>query len=158
MKRTVMVLLAVLVAMPLSRAQAQDKAAQMQKAEEIKKLDRKLCEAMEKGDADTIDRSTAEHYMLIDPTGNVWGKKKSLEAFKDKTVTFESIKDSDVKVHVYGDTAVITGLAAIKGKAKDHDINGEYRWTRVYNFSNGNWLCVTEHLTFVLNPEKLKKK
>jgi ketosteroid isomerase-like protein len=152
MKRTVVILVAVVFMLPVARAQAQDKA------EEVKKLDRKLSEAILKGDFELLDRHTAEHYMLIDPIGNVWGKKKNLEAMKSKMITFESIKDSDVKCRVFGETAVITGLAEVKGRSKDHDINGEYRWTRVYNMSDGRWQMVTEHLTHVTNPEKLKKK
>jgi ketosteroid isomerase-like protein len=158
MKQTILILLAMLIAGPLSRAQAQDKVVTKgPQVEEVKKIDHHLSRAMEKGDIELIDKHTADHYMLIDPVGNVHGKKKSLAFIKDKKVTYDSIKDSDVKTRIYGQTAVLTGLAEIKGKTEKHDISGEYRWTRVYAMLDGRWQCVTEHLTFVHDPEKLKK-
>ena len=159
MKRTGLILLALLIAGPLSRAQAQDNVVTKgEKIEEVKKLDHMLAHAIEKGEFDLLEKHLAEHYMIIDPTGNVWGKKKSLDFIKSKSITYDSIKDTDVKARIYGSTAVVTGLAEIKGKTKDHDISGEYRWTRVYAVLDGHWQCVTEHLTYVTHPDKLKKK
>jgi len=159
MKRTSLILLALLIAGPLSRAQAQDQVVTKgEKIDEVKKLDHKLSHAMEKGDIALLEKHMSEHYMMIDPTGNAWGKKKCVEFMKSKSIVYDSIKDRDVKARIYGSTAVVTGLAEIKGKMKDHDISGEYRWTRVYAMLDGHWQCVTEHLTFVQDPEKLKKK
>jgi len=159
MNWTKVMLVTVLLTMPLSRTQAQDKVlTKGEKVDEVMDLDRKLSHAMEKNNIEMIDKHTADHYMMIDPVGNVWGKKKSIEFLKSKGIVYESIKDSDVKARIYGHTAVLTGLADVKGKMKDHDINGEYRWTRVYALMDGRWQCVTEHLTFVSHPEKLKKK
>lgn len=158
MMRTALVLLAAAIAIPAPAARAQDKTGGKEKIDEVKELDHKLSQAILKGDFDMLDKHTAEHYMMIDPLGNVWGKKKNIEFIKSKKVTFDSIKDTDVKARVYGNTAVVTGLAEVKGKAPEHDINGEYRWTRVYTMMDGRWQCVTEQLTYVTDPSKLKKK
>jgi ketosteroid isomerase-like protein len=153
MKRMgVILLVAAIGAMSLSRAQADEK--DNKRIEEVKKLDARLSEAIVKGDTALIERHTADDYMVIDATGHVWNRKQNLEALANKTLTFESMKDSDVKVHFYGDAAVVTGLSEVKGKTKTHDINGEYRYTRVYILHDGRWQCVSEQLTHVYNAKK----
>ena len=44
---------------------------------------------------------------------------------------------SDIKVRIYGDTAVVTSKADLVGKNGDRDISGRFRYTRVY--SNRVW-------------------
>jgi ketosteroid isomerase-like protein len=113
-----------------------------------------VTEAILKGDTKFLDRHTADDYMVIDSSGAVWDKKKNLEFLGSGNVKFESIKDSDVKVHFHGDAAVITGLADVKGKSKTHDLAGEYRWSRVYVQRDGRWQCVMEQLTRVFKEKK----
>jgi ketosteroid isomerase-like protein len=53
-----------------------------------------------------------------------------------------------VKVRVYGDAAVVTGRATIKGQLKTgadsaQDISGQYRYTRVYVKQQGQWRLVS---------------
>ena len=67
-------------------------------------------------------------------------------------MVFESIKDSDVKVQLYGDSAVLTGRTDIKGKEKSQDISGAYRWLRVYVKRDGRWQVVAEQVTRMARP------
>ena len=97
---------------------------------------------------------TSDEYVLTSSTGKLWDKKKNLEALKEGTLTFDKIDDTDMKVHMYGDAAVVTGKAEIKGKSKDRAFDDEYRWTRVFVHHDGNWKCVTEQLSRVWTPEE----
>ena len=53
-------------------------------------------------------------------------------------------KFDDMKVHVYGNVAVVTGRNTIKGVWEDieHDISGPYRFTDVFVKRDGRWQCV----------------
>ena len=77
----------------------------------------------------------ADDYILIDPRGRVHTKEQYLEHLSKGKANpkFEDLKETDVKVRVFGDTAVVTGLLHVKGKLQDKDVSAEYRWTRVYN-------------------------
>nr|MBA3766029.1 nuclear transport factor 2 family protein [Acidobacteriota bacterium] len=55
-----------------------------------------------------------------------------------------------LKVRVYGETAVVTGRATVKGKYKGMDISGQYRYTHVFVKQRGHWLVVTAQQTRVL--------
>ena len=160
MKRTGAVLLMALAAVYLSpQARAEDKkeAKDGQTAESVEKANRSLTEAILKGDAKDFDQMTSDEYVLTSSTGKLWDKKKNLEALKEGTLTFDKIDDSDVKVHMYGDAAVVTGKANIKGKSKDRAFDDEYRWTRVFVNHDGSWKCVTEQLLRVWTPEEREK-
>jgi hypothetical protein len=50
---------------------------------------------------------------------------------------------SDIKVRIYGDTAVVTSKADLVGKNGDRDISGRFRYTRVYSNRMGQWRIVS---------------
>ena len=62
-----------------------------------------------------------------------------------KSTTYSSMEYTDLKVTVFGDTAIATGAYAAKGAAegKPFDLRGRFTdtWVRV----NGKWQCVASH-------------
>jgi len=54
---------------------------------------------------------------------------------------------SELKVHVYGDTAVAAGTSTVKGTYKGQDISGKYRFTDVWVKRNGKWHAVASQST-----------
>jgi ketosteroid isomerase-like protein len=142
------VLMAILT-VGLSSARGQDAVS------DLKKLDAKLTDAFNARDVETLGKHLADGYTLIDPRGGVHGKKAYLKHLADGTKV-HNLKETDVKVKVFGDTAVVTGLLHVKGKEKDKEVSAEYRWTRVYNKTGETWHCVHEQHTFV-HPKAEKK-
>ena len=45
---------------------------------------------------------------------------------------FDSLVADDIKVRVYGDTAIVTYRATVKGKDQGGTIDEQRRWTRVF--------------------------
>lgn len=148
-KVSVMLLLAVLTF-------GQTPARGEEKKDDLKALDAKLTNAFKDRDVKTLDKFTAPDYVAIDPLGRVHEKKKYLEHIGKGTAKFDEVKETEVKVRIFGDTAVVTGLLYLKGTARDKDISGDYRWTRVYAKKGGEWLCVAEQHTYVQPKEKDK--
>ena len=94
------------------------------------KLEQDWGDATMKGDAAFVDHCEADEYVYTDPNGQLSNKKDSLEAAKAGATKIASFKIRDVKVHVYGDAAVLTGQTQLKGKDEGgNDISGDYRWT-----------------------------
>ncbi len=127
----------------LSSARGQDPVS------DLKALDAKLTDAFSKRDLKTLGKNTADDYVLIDPRGGVHSKTEYLKHLTEGTPAVKDLKETDVKVRVFGDTGVVTGLLQVKGKVQDKDVNAEYRWTRVYNKKGSEWLCVLEQHTHV---------
>ncbi|MGO8753378.1 MAG: nuclear transport factor 2 family protein [Thermoguttaceae bacterium] len=145
-----------ILAVGLSPARGDDKKTET--AAELKALDAKLTEAFESHDFEMLGKHTADDYILIDPRGRVHTKEKYLEHLSKSKANpkLAELKETDVKVRVFGDTAVVAGLLHVKAKVQDKDISAEYRWTRVYNKDGDTWQCVLEQHTHVLPKEEAK--
>jgi len=146
-------LLVAFLSVGLSPARGEDKKTDT--VSDLKALDVKLTDAFKTRDVKTLGKYTADDFLEIDPRGGVHTKKQYLEHLSKGTAKFESLKETDVKVRVFGTTAVVTGLLHLKGTVGDKDISGDYRWTRVYHKkkSDGEWLCVNEQHTYVVPKE-----
>ena len=156
MKMVSTVLFMAILAVGLSPARGDDKKAET--AAELKALDAKLTDAFKSHDFEMIGKHIADDYILIDPRGGVHKKEQYLEHLsKGKgNPKFEDLKETDVNVRVFGDTAVVMGLLHVKGKVQDKEISPEYRWTRVYNKKGDEWHCVHEQHTYVVPKEEAK--
>jgi ketosteroid isomerase-like protein len=155
--RVILPAVALVVALSGARADAQG-AGKDEKIAAVKKVDRKLTEALIKRDGKELDRLTSDDYVHISPNGIVYNKKQSIKGLTEEPrLTFEKIDDSEIKVAIYGNTAVMTGLSKMKGKSKTRgDFDEEYRFTRIFVLHDGNWLCVHEHLNRFFPPEVKK--
>jgi|GEM_PF-467422 len=101
--------------------------------------------AMVSGDAAALERILAEEIMDTDPVGRPWTKAQSIAALKSGTMKATSWAMDDMKVHVYGDTAVVTGRTTLTGRFHGEDISGQYRWTDTFVRRDGRWQCVATH-------------
>jgi ketosteroid isomerase-like protein len=111
--------------------------------EHLKKLETERAAAVVKGDADWLDKHTADDYMLISMSGQISDKAKMLEGFKSGQSKLTSDDLSDMKVRVYGNTAIVTGKADVKGMLGGQDATGQILFTRVYVKKNGTWQTVS---------------
>ncbi len=78
-------------------------------------LDTKYQAAVKNNDADTMDRILADDFVLVTGLGKIYTKADLLEEARSKRTVFEHQEDSDQKVRVWGDTAVVTALLWAKG-------------------------------------------
>ena len=62
---------------------------------------------------------------------------------------FDTLTTDEVKVRVYGDTAVTTGLAKVKGQSGGQDLSGTYRYMNVLVRRGGRWQSVAFQATQV---------
>jgi ketosteroid isomerase-like protein len=115
----------------------------------LAQLEQQWADALVKRDQAVIDRITAPDWMLTDPEGNLTTKAQADTDLKSGTVAFESFKTDELKVRVFGDTAVVHGLETEKSKYKDKDTSGQYRFTDTFVKREGRWQCVATHVTRV---------
>lgn len=90
-----------------------------------------------------MDHLLADDYLGISANGTVETKAQELAQRRAGTVRIQSLDISDIKVRVYGDTAVVTSTAELVGVNGQSNISGNYRYTRVYNKRFGQWKIVS---------------
>ncbi len=96
-----------------------------------------------KGDTAAIERLEAADFVFTAPDGSVTGRADDVNDLKTGNFKADAIDLNDLKVHVYGKTAVITGKVTLKNcKYRGKDISGDYRFTDVWANSNGTWQVV----------------
>ena len=140
MKRLMMVLAFTIAASALALAQGGNVE------QSIKALTEQLTQASLKGDAATFDKLLADDYIVIGITGSLT-KADVVQSFKSGKLKYDAINVSDMKVRVYGDTALVNATLNIKGHLGATDISGQFRTVRVWVKRKGQWQSVSHQYT-----------
>jgi ketosteroid isomerase-like protein len=90
-----------------------------------------------------VDRLLADDYLGISANGTLETKADELTRRRTGSYHITQLDLSDIKVRIYGDTAVVTSKADVAGKNGDRDISGRFRYTRVYSNRMGQWRIVS---------------
>jgi ketosteroid isomerase-like protein len=131
---------------PLAECKATKVAsASAQVEQELTNLENEWGDAVVKVDLPFLDRILAEEITGTDSEGTVWTKAQDLATLKSGDWKCTSAANDDIKVRLYGDTAVVTGRNTNKSQYKGADKSGQYRWTDTFIRRDGRWQCVATH-------------
>ena len=123
--------------------------------ERIRKLDQERIQAQIHADAMALDRIYADDFIGIGPSGTVRTKPQVLADFTSHELTFQSITTDEVRIRVYGNTAVETGRTTTVGQDKGKVVPRDNRFTRVWVRRQGGWRLVANHYsTLVVQPSR----
>jgi ketosteroid isomerase-like protein len=149
---SLMLLFCVLACLPAFSAQhvalhPRSGFADLETIREIVDMERQAKEASLRRDADFSLRTLAEDYVAITPLGQVTTKQETISARRSGQLRYEAMNITDMVVRVYGDMAVVTARAEVKGHQLGEDFSGPYRYTRVWVRRNGLWQTVSYQAT-----------
>jgi ketosteroid isomerase-like protein len=147
MKRFCVLLLALVAGCSLLALSPKSKQSGDGVEKAIMQLEDASREAALKGDPSFAEKNLADDFVRINADGKVLNKQEFIDNFK-KT-KYESIDFADRKVRVYGDSAVVTTTANVKGTSDGKDISGPYRSARVWAKVKGQWKLVNFQSTRV---------
>jgi hypothetical protein len=122
-------------------------AAEQETIRLIVDLERQSKEASLRRDSEFSLRMLAADYVAITPLGQVTTKDETISARRSGQLRYEAMNITDMVVRVYGDTAVVTARAEVKGHQLGEDFSGPYRYTRVWVRRNGQWQVVSYQAT-----------
>ncbi|MGB8580458.1 MAG: nuclear transport factor 2 family protein [Candidatus Sulfotelmatobacter sp.] len=114
---------------------------------QIVDMERQSKEASLRRDSEFSLRTLADDYVAITPLGQVTTKQETISARRSGQLRYEAMNITDMVVRVYGDTAVVTARADVKGHQLGEDFSGPYRYTRVWVRHNGLWQIVSYQAT-----------
>jgi ketosteroid isomerase-like protein len=140
--RLVIVMLAVLaLAVPVSMLAQQNSKAE----KEVRAVLDELTQANLKGGAEAatiMDKYLADDMVRIPSNGSIFTKADMVDGFKTGKIKVEQMDLSDVKIHMYGNTAVVTGVISAKSTVIDASYNNKNRFSRVFVKRGGVWQSV----------------
>jgi ketosteroid isomerase-like protein len=152
MKRSLVVILLAAGAVSLALGQIennQGKAKSDSKTsleQEFTKIENEWAEADKNKDAVALGRLLADDWVFLSPLG-AETKVQHLAGLKNGDDKLESITLIDMKVRVFGNTAVVTGREHEKSTSKGKDTSGDYLWTDVFVKRQGRWQAVNSQDT-----------
>ena len=114
---------------------------------ELTNLVKEFSQAIVSNNAKAVARFLANDWVVIDPDGGVIDKSRFLGVIESGALTHESMESEDLRVRVYGDTAVVTALTRTKGKFMGQDFSTLERATDIFVKQDGRWQCVITQLT-----------
>jgi ketosteroid isomerase-like protein len=115
--------------------------------EELLTLEKEFARAVTNNDADAVGGFLADDWIIIDPDGGIIDKARFLGVIKSGVLSHELMESADMRVRLYGNTAVVTGLMTTKGKFMGQDFTSCERATDIFVKQNDRWQCVFTQLT-----------
>jgi ketosteroid isomerase-like protein len=113
----------------------------------VLQMEEELRVAISKGDAKAYGRIVGDNYVFTNQDAVVRTKAEMVSGYASGTTKYESVKFDELKVHAYGDTAVVTGRTIVKAQDNGKDFSGQFRYTRVYVKRQGRWQLVATQVT-----------
>jgi hypothetical protein len=117
--------------------------------QQIKTLGEQLNAAILKADTNSLEKLLADDYTGVRGDGSVLTKAQEIEKYKSGAIKYETNEIKDLKIRVYGHTAVSTSLSSSKNIRDGKEHIGTTRSTRVWVKQKGEWKCVAFQTTRV---------
>jgi ketosteroid isomerase-like protein len=102
-------------------------------------------QAHENGDADALDKLWADDLEVDVPRMAVMSKADALSFARSGRMKFLHYVTSDLRVRVYGDTAVVSGRLQRTRSMNGKEISDDWRFTKVYVRQAPEWRVVLFH-------------
>jgi ketosteroid isomerase-like protein len=104
-----------------------------------------------------MDALLASDYMAITANGTLQSKDEALANLRSGALHIKSLEITDRKVRFYGATALVTSRAEVSGSTPEGDLNGSFRYTRVYvRDPSGVWRIVSFEASRIREPDEHK--
>ena len=105
--------------------------------------------AMVTNDPEAIGLYMADDWIIVGTDGSVGDRAAFLELVRSGKLTHDVMESHDLKVRVYGDTAVVTGRGVSGGQYQGQSFYLVERTSCVYVRQQGRWRCVLTHLSLI---------
>jgi ketosteroid isomerase-like protein len=132
----------------LSSGLAQKPARETRASRDVKELSRLEAvwnEAHLRGDAIALNNLWDNDLFVTVPDMPVMNKEESLAIWKSGKMKFDIYRTSDVRIRVYGDSAVVTGQLERIRDSTSQKFEDDWRFTKVYVRRAGRWQVVAWH-------------
>ena len=107
-------------------------------------------QAEEHKDVNALDSLLDPTLVYIDYDGSMMDKAQFMASIKQPSLHPEQIVNESMTAHVYGDSAVVTGVYREKGQKSGKPYLRRGRFTDTWVFHQGNWVCVASQSTLIM--------
>jgi ketosteroid isomerase-like protein len=119
---------------------------------ELIRIQNEWAAARVKPDVPYLENLYAKEFRIQAMNGTVVERDADIAKFATGALKPDYVKDEDMKVSVYGDTAVVTGIENVGGTYKGTFGEMSLRFTNVFVRRDGRWQLVAHQSTLI--PKK----
>ena len=116
---------------------------------QIRRLENEWVQLALHNDGAGYGRLLADEFITIRSDGAVKTKADRIQAFSSGEIQTEVLQLSDMKVTMYGNLAVVTGLGTRKDTVDGKPRDFRYRYTRIWVLRDDRWQCVLMQTTTI---------
>jgi ketosteroid isomerase-like protein len=128
---------------------AQDKAGASTAADSVRALESARAQALLRADTTALSRLIADDFIEISRLGQIRTKADNLREIASGELKLKSVKYDGLTVRIYGDVAVLMGLADNTGTYRGFPFGGKLRYTRIFVRRDGGWRAVAMQHTML---------
>lgn len=125
--------------------QTRDAATTVRPEDQLIELEKQWAEAAVKGDVGFFEHIATADYVIVDCDGSVRNKQQEIASSRQETQTSQTVED--LKVRVYGRSAVVVGRFTIAGTYAGQANNLSGNFTDVWIRPNRTWLLASTQNT-----------
>lgn len=142
-----LLLILVSVSFVCGQTNIQSKHKQNKIEAELMQIERDIGDANVRRDKAFFERIEADEFIFTDSGGGITTKTEDVASLDKSAGEFKLISYvvDEMKVGVYGKTAVVTGRAITTLRGKEREIMNKARFTDVFVRRDGRWQIVAGH-------------
>jgi ketosteroid isomerase-like protein len=111
------------------------------------KLQSDWAEARKNQDIAFLEKFYAKEFTVGTMDGAEVSRASDMEKFSSGDLKPAVITDDQIKVNIYGQAALVTGVEHLKGAYKGHTGKFDLRFANVYVYRDGRWQMVRHQAT-----------
>jgi len=116
-------------------------------AKAVEQIERQLVAAISAVDLATYDRLVADDYIVVQASGVEMTKADVMASYRTGARRYKGLAISEVKVHLYGETAVLSARSSGFRIDGGREVPNNVRYIRVYLRRQGKWRAVSQMAT-----------
>lgn len=135
---------------------AQTSKKQSKTEAELMQLERDIGQANIRRDKAFFERVEADEFIFTDSGGGITTKTEDVASLDNPPGEFKlvSYDVNDMKVSLYGNTAVVTGRVTTVSRSQNREVTSKNRFTDVFVKRGGRWQIVAGHSSRIREPQK----
>jgi ketosteroid isomerase-like protein len=110
--------------------------------QEIVNLEREAAHAIQLSDGTFFRRVYSDDFTGTLSRGEAVNKAGFINAVQSSLIKYEAFNASDIKIHIFRETAVATCLWSLRGSAKGQSVNSQMRVMHIYVNGGNGWKVV----------------
>jgi Domain of unknown function (DUF4440) len=116
-------------------------------ATEIRRVEKTLCEAFEKGEAKTLRQYLDPQFTQGTSRGEIEDFKQTVSEVEKRDPAYDEFRNHDQTVRVYDTAAIVIGITTVKGKSEGKEFAADFKYTDTYIYRDGHWWLAASHAT-----------